>query len=40
MDMFSTRTMLEMVNEGEKKYTSWLRDRYFKDRPTFGHGPC
>ena len=35
MDMFSTRTMLQMVNEGEKKYTSWLRDRYFKDRPTF-----
>ena len=35
MDMFTTRTMLAMVEEGQKSNNTWLRDRYFKNRPTF-----
>lgn len=35
MDMFTTRTMLAMVEEGQKSTNTWLRDRYFKNRPTF-----
>jgi hypothetical protein len=35
MDMFDTRTMLGMVTEGNKDATTFLRDRYFKNRRTF-----
>lgn len=35
MDMFTTRTMLAMVEEGQKSNSTWLRDRYFANRPTF-----
>ena len=35
MDMFTTRTMLAMVEEGQKSNSTWLRDRYFTNRPTF-----
>lgn len=35
IDMFSTRTMLGMITEGEKKSRNFFRDRYFKNRPTF-----
>ena len=35
MDMFTTRTMLAMVEEGQKSNNTWLRDRYFPHRPTF-----
>lgn len=35
MDMFETRTMLAMVEEGRKSNNTWLRDRYFTNRPTF-----
>lgn len=35
MDMFTTRTMLAMVEAGQKKSRTWLRDRYFTYRPTF-----
>lgn len=35
IDMFTTRTMLAMVEEGQKSNSTWLRDRYFTNRPTF-----
>lgn len=35
MDMFTTRTMMAMVEEGQKSNSTWLRDRYFTNRPTF-----
>ncbi len=35
MDMFSTRTMMAMVEEGRTSNHTWLRDRYFGTRPTF-----
>lgn len=35
IDMFDTRTMLGIVNEGETANTTFLRDRYFTHRPTF-----
>lgn len=35
VDMFSTRTMLGMITEGERKSRNFFRDRYFKNRPTF-----
>ena len=34
-DLFSTRTMLQMVQEGFPTNHAWLRDRYFQDRPKF-----
>lgn len=35
MDMFTTRTMLGMIEAGKKSKHTWLRDRYFAYRPTF-----
>ena len=35
MDMFTTRTMMAMVEAGKKTNNTWLRDRYFGYRPTF-----
>lgn len=35
MDMFDTRTMLGIVKEAEKDAKTFLRDRYFTNRPTF-----
>ena len=35
MDMFTTRTMLGMIEAGKKSNHTWLRDRYFAYRPTF-----
>ena len=35
MDMFSTRTMLGVVQDNEKKAKTFLRDRYFSNRVTF-----
>ena len=35
MDMFTTRTMLGIVQDNEKKAKTFLRDRYFKNRVTF-----
>lgn len=35
IDMFDTRTMLGMVTEGKKEVTTFLRDRFFSNRPTF-----
>lgn len=35
IDMFDTRTMLGMVKEGEKNATTFFRDRYFSNRPTY-----
>ena len=35
VDMFSTRTMLGMIQESEKKATTFLRDRYFGNVVTF-----
>ncbi len=35
MDMFDTRTMLGMVEESDKKATTFLRDRYFSNTVTF-----
>lgn len=35
IDMFSTRTMMGMITEGEKKSRNFFRDRYFTNRPTF-----
>lgn len=34
-DLFSTRTMLQMVQEGFPTNYAWLRDRYFPTRQTF-----
>lgn len=35
MDMFSTRTMLGIVQNNEKKAKTFLRDRYFSNRVTY-----
>lgn len=35
MDMFTTRTMMAMIEAGKKTNNTWLRDRYFGYRPTF-----
>lgn len=35
MDIFSTRTMLQMINEAQNTNFTWLRDRYFANRQTF-----
>lgn len=35
IDMFSTRTMMAMVEEGRNTNNTWLRDRYFANRVPF-----
>lgn len=35
MDMFTTRTMLGIVQDNEKKAKTFLRDRYFSNRVTY-----
>ena len=35
IDLFSTRTMLGMIEEGQKKSNTFFRDRFFRNRPTF-----
>lgn len=35
MNMFDTRTMLGVIEEGQRGNTTFLRDRYFTYRPTF-----
>ena len=35
VDIFDTRIMTQMIEEGHNTKHVWLRDRYFTNRPTF-----